>query len=58
MISDQGQALERHNLFVDSKARKMVQVKVPQKYIIIHFSNQEAYPSFIVGGKNATEFET
>ncbi len=32
MISDQGQALERHNLFVDSSNRKLVKVKVAQKY--------------------------
>jgi hypothetical protein len=33
MISDQGQALERHNLFVDSNNRKTVKVKVAQKYL-------------------------
>jgi len=31
MVSDQGQALERHNLFVDSNNRKMVKVKVAQR---------------------------
>jgi len=32
MISDQGQALERHNLFVESNNRKLVKVKTPQRY--------------------------
>jgi hypothetical protein len=31
MISDQGQALQSHNLFDDSNSRKLVKVKVAQK---------------------------
>lgn len=31
MISDQGQALERHNLFIDSNNRKLVKVKTAQR---------------------------
>jgi hypothetical protein len=31
MVSDQGQALEKYKLFVDSQARKMLKVIVPQK---------------------------
>lgn len=47
MISDQGQALEKYNLFTESEGRKMMKVKIPQ-------SPKEALPSFIVGGKNAS----
>lgn len=47
MISDQGQALEKYNLFDGSDSRKMMKVKIPQ-------SPKEALPSFIVGGKNAS----
>ena len=50
MISDQGQALQKYNLFADCETRKTMKVKVPQ-------SPKEALPSFIVGGKNAVEFE-
>jgi hypothetical protein len=31
MISDQGQALDRYDLLIDSNSRKMVKVKVAQK---------------------------
>lgn len=50
MISDQGQALEKYNLLDESESRKMMKVKVPR-------TPNEALPSFIVAGKNATEFE-
>lgn len=50
MISDQGQALEKANLFVDSNSRRKMQVRVKEK-------TTDAYPSFIVAGKNSTEFE-
>ena len=33
MISDQGQALEKASLFVDSGSRRKMQVKVNEKYI-------------------------
>jgi hypothetical protein len=49
MISDQGQALEKYNLLDESESRKMMKVKVPR-------TPNEALPSFIVAGKNATEF--
>lgn len=49
MVSDQGQALERHSLFDDTEERKMMKVRVPK-------DSHEALPSFICGGKNATEF--
>ena len=32
MISDQGQALERANLFVESNSRRKMQVRVKEKY--------------------------
>jgi hypothetical protein len=32
MISDQGQALERANLFIDSNSRRKMQVRVKEKY--------------------------
>jgi hypothetical protein len=50
MISDQGQALERANLFIESSSRRKMQVRVKQQAT-------DAYPSFICGGKNVTEFE-
>lgn len=50
MISDQGQALERCNLFEDTVERKMMKVRTPK-------NPQEGLPPFICGGKNVTEFE-
>ena len=31
MVSDQGQALEKANLFVDSESRKMMKMRVPKE---------------------------
>lgn len=50
MISDQGQALEKYNLFQETEERKMMKVRTPQ-------SPNDALPAFICGGKPATEFE-
>lgn len=50
MISDQGQALEKYNLFIDTEERKMMKVRTPQ-------NAQEGLPAFICGGKPVTEFE-
>lgn len=45
MVSDQGQALEKADLFVESESRRKLKVRVKEKI-------NDAYPSFIVGGKN------
>lgn len=40
MISDQGQALEKANLFVDSNSRRKMQVRVKEKYHFLHLGQQ------------------
>ena len=49
MISDQGQALERDNVFGDSESRKKMVVRVPNE--------NEMVPSIITKGKNVKDFE-
>lgn len=49
MISDQGQAIENANLFVEPTSRRLMQVRTNEK-------QNDAYPSFICGGKTVTEF--
>jgi len=47
MVSDQGQALEKYKLFDNSESRRKMKVKIKKE-------TNDAFPSFIVGGKNAT----
>lgn len=49
MISDQGQALEKYNLFQETDERKMMKVRQPR-------NEQEALPTFACAGKPVTEF--
>lgn len=49
MVSDQGQALERDNVFGNSDNRKMMKVRVPPK--------DDMVPSIVTKGKTVKEFE-
>lgn len=49
MVSDQGQALERDNVFGNSENRKMMQVRVPPE--------DDMVPSIVTKGKTVKEFE-
>ena len=49
MMSDQGQALERDNVFGESTNRKMMQVRVPPA--------DDMVPSIVTKGKTVKEFE-
>lgn len=49
MISDQGQALERDNVFGSSESRKKMVVRVPNE--------NEMVPSIVTDGKSVKDFD-
>ena len=51
MISDQGQALERSDLFIESSTRRKMQVRVKEKYIFYDQGPPMHFPPLFVEAK-------